>query len=481
MEHRRINFLPEEEVVEAIEPPRKRSWLFLLIPLSIGILLIITGVAFAYSRTTIPNEPQAYDPITLEPKQPTGLFRRISNFVFSKDVSLEGQKDDRINILLMGMGGEGHDGPYLTDTIIIASIKPSTGQVAMVSIPRDLGIDIPGYGWRKINHANAFGENDNPGEGAVFATDVIQKVFNIPIQYFVRVDFKAFEHIINDVDGITVDVDQSFTDTQYPAPNYLFKTISFKKGITKMEGEVALEYARSRHGNNGEGSDFARARRQQKMLLALKEKILSFSTLSNPVRIHSMYSTLANHISTNMEFSDIITFLKLAKNVSFNDINTIVIDSGPNGYLTEGHTDGGAFILRPKSGSFAEINSMIAGVFDASTTSTIALPTTSPPQEAPSLVQSIVEIQNGTWRAGLGARVSKSLQNKGISVTTIGNTNERPQLVSGIYKIQDTASIDSMQALQQELGVSIKQTPPASIITKPNTDILVILGEDYQE
>lgn len=480
MEHRRINFLPEEEVTEAIEPPRKRSWLFLFLGVFIFCLLGL-GTAFAFTLSTAPNEPEAYDPVTLEPKQPRGLFKRITNFVFSKDISLEGQKDDRINILLLGMGGEGHDGPYLTDTIIIASVKPSTGQVSMVSIPRDLGVDLPGYGWRKINHANAFGEKDYPGKGAAVATRVIEKVFDTPIQYYVRVDFAAFEQIINDVGGISVDVERSFSDSQYPAPNYLYKTVSFTKGVNKMDGTAALEYARSRHGNNGEGSDFARARRQQKMLLALKEKVLSFSTLSNPVRIHNMYSTLSSHLSTNMEFADILALLKLGKNISFNEITTVVLDTSPEGYLVNSQSDGGAFMLSPKSGSFAEINNMIKNVFETKTGTVLISATSTPPQDAPLLTPSIVEVQNGTWRAGLGARVGKSLQNKGISVTTIGNTNERPLLASGIYKIRDTASLDMMQALQEKLGISIKQTPPSTVTTKPDTDILVILGEDYQE
>lgn len=477
MEHRRINFLPTEEA-EAIEPPRRRSWLFLLLGL-FACVLISGGILFAISGGSAPNEPDAYDPVTLEPKEQPGLLKRISRFVFSDDTDIAGKKEDRINVLLLGMGGPGHDGPYLTDTIIIASIKPSTGDIAMISIPRDLGVDIPGEGWRKINHANHFGEMKNPGAGGTFASHVIEQTFDIDIQYYVRVDFAAFEHIINDVGGITIDVERSFTDTQYPAANYLFQTVSFSKGLTSMDGATALTYARSRHGNNGEGSDFARARRQQKMLLALKEKILSFSTLSNPVRIHSVLTTLDDHIATDMEFSDIIGMIKLGKNINTNNIATVVLDSSPEGYLVNATSPDGAFMLSPKSGSFTDINLMIDNVFTAAPSITRAIPV-APAQEAPKIAPAIIEIQNGTWQAGLAARVGKLLQNKGISVTTLGNTTERPQLSSGIYKLKSTASADMLQTIRDELKIPIKQLPE-SLAAATSTEILIILGEDFEE
>ena len=160
MEKRKTNFLDNSPSTEPqiYEPPKKkrgRIFLFLLI----GTILFVSGcVGRIFIERTLPNDPLAYDPVTLEPIEPEGLLTRIKHLVFSKEEPLAGEKQDRINILLLGMGGPGHDGPYLTDTMIVASIQPSTGEVALMSIPRDLGVDIPGHGWYKINHANAFGE-----------------------------------------------------------------------------------------------------------------------------------------------------------------------------------------------------------------------------------------------------------------------------------------------------------------------------------
>ncbi len=470
------NFL-EQERYDDPRPPRPKKGGFFLFFL-IFIILFGGCIKLTIGGKSAPNDPTAYDPVTLEPKPPEGLIKRIGHFVFSKDVSLDGQRKDRINILLLGMGGVGHDGPFLTDTIIIASIEPSTGNIAMISIPRDLGVKIPGQGWRKINFANAHGESKKKNWGAAFATEVIEDTFDIKINYYARIDFTAFEKIINEVGGITVNVERSFTDHTYPAPNHDYQTVSFTKGQTKMNGDAALKYARSRHGNNGEGSDFARARRQQKMLLSLKEKILSFSTLSNPVRIHNIIKTLDSHITTNMEFSDIIAFVKLAKTLNTSNIKTVVLDSSVNGFLQNGYSPNGAFILEPKTGSFKEINKMIKNVFEYEVT---AVAQEIPKQEAPKLAPANIEIQNGTWRAGMAARMRKRLQDKGFTVTTIGNTQERPQMESGIYNVDGDEVRDVIVALQDELHIPVKQALPSSIAPTSTTDILIILGEETQE
>jgi len=460
------------------QPPKKRRGVFLFLALT-AILLLggFFGVKALISLS--PSEdPYEYDPVTLEPKEPEGLFKRIKHFVFSKDIVLEGEKEDRINILLLGMGGPGHDGPYLTDTIIIASVKPSTGEVAMISIPRDLGVDIPGSGWRKINSANAIGENKRKHWGAAFATELIEETFDIDIHYYVRVDFQAFEDIVNEVGGVSVNVDRSFTDYEYPAPYDQYQVVSFQQGIRKMNGETALTYARSRHGNNGEGSDFARAKRQQKVLLALKEKILSARTLANPVKIHNIIESLDSHVTTNMEFPDIIEFLKTGRSVNSNKIITVVLDNSPDGYLENAYSPSGSFIMRPKGGDFEPIKQLIAHVFEQEEATTNNTPTqdkTSVP-----LGDVHIEILNGTWRAGLAARVQKQLEDEGFVVKTLGNTTERPVMESSVYTIQKNIDSGVLGGIKETLRIPLKQGSGQFTHTS-TTDVLVILGEDFIE
>ncbi len=475
MEAGNVNFIHNQGFKQD-EPPRSKRWLFLI------LVLFILFTAGCITRQIVgeyePQDPGQYDPITLEPKSPDGLFKKLSHFVFSKENNLEGYSKDRINLLLLGMGGIGHDGPFLTDTIIIASIKPSTGQIAMISIPRDLGVKIPGHDWGKINNANAYGEAKKSGTGGKLATEVIEKTFDIDIHYYARVDFKAFEEIIDEVGGLTINVDRGFEDPMYPAENYEYQTLDFSAGIQTMYGERALQFVRSRHGNNGEGSDFARARRQQKVLFALKEKILSFSTLINPLKINNIKNSLERHITTDMDFADIMAFVKLIKELDTSSIITMVLDDSPTNFLDNGYTAGGSFILTPKTGNFDDISNMIENIFAKEKTNN-----DTPKQDKPQIDYSYanIEIQNGTWSVGMAARMRKRLEDKNFYIETIGNAEEKPIETSGIFKLSDKNVSDIVSALQTELHIPVKEYPPKNVQATSTTDILVLIGNDITE
>lgn len=475
MTHIPINLASGDE----FQPERpKRKGLFLLILSTLALLITAVSFLFVLAKHTSPSDPNAYDPVTLQPKEPEGIFKKIKQFVFSRDVVVEGEKDDRINFLLLGMGGPGHDGPYLTDTMMIVSVKPSTKQIAMVSIPRDLYVKMTDYGWYKINHANAFGEAKRKNYGGAYATEVIEDVFDIDIHYYARIDFKAFEEIIDEVGGLKVDVERSFVDTQYPAANSKYQTLTFKQGVETMDGARALKFARSRHGNNGEGSDYARAKRQQKVILAMKEKLLSFETLINPLRIHSVMTTLESHITTNMEFSTIIATLKLARELDTQNIITVVLDDSPKGYLVSSRSPDGQYILAPRSGTFDEITQLVTTIFDQPTA---VMVDTTPKQDTPVYTPAVIEVQNGTWQAGLAARVQKQLTDKEFEVQHIGNTSVRPQFESGIYLVSNKTNPDMLASLKQTLGIPIKEKLPQGLTFEPTSDILILLGEDFEE
>ncbi len=166
-----VNLLQPKPIIEDKRHPisKGRFLLFLIL-----IALLFFGVNCAhryYSIAKLPGDSTAYDPVTLKPKK-IGFLQAVKNFVFHSNNFLEGQNSDRINILLLGMGGPGHDGPYLTDTNIIVSVKPSTNEVAMTSVPRDLGVEIEGQGLRKINSANSLGETRQAGEGGEYARKI---------------------------------------------------------------------------------------------------------------------------------------------------------------------------------------------------------------------------------------------------------------------------------------------------------------------
>lgn len=482
MNHRYpINFINQNnDQPEGEEARIKKNKKIIYLILAVSFLILLGGCLSRnlWSDST-PVDPAAYDPITLKPKAPDNLLGKISHYLFSRDNLLKGNNQDRINILIYGIGGLGHDGPYLTDTIILASIKPSTGQVALISLPRDLAVDIPGYGIKKINNANAYGEVNKKGSGPEFATNIIKDTFDLDIPYYYLIDFKAFEEIVDELGGVKITVDRAFTDQMYPTDNYEYQTVSFEKGTQNMDGQTALKFARSRHGSNGEGSDFARSRRQQKIIFAVKEKIISFGTLSNPFTISKIINTLSNHLQTNLDFGEIIEFVRLARILDTKNIINLTLDDSPNGYLKNSYGPDGAFLLEPKTGNFDTIKESIKNIFEEGKTNT----DNTPSQEAPNYKTSgiEIEIQNGTWHAGMAARMKKRLEDKNFVITTIGNTEFRPQATSGIYLTSDKNSYEVSTALEQELHLAIRRTLPTNVKPATSTDILLLLGDDLDE
>jgi len=501
-----VNLLQPKRINDEHRPPisKGRFLLFLIL-----IALIFFGANCAYRRYSIaklPGESAAYDPITLKPKK-IGFLQAVKNFVFHSNNFLEGQSSDRINILLLGMGGPGHDGPYLTDTNIIVSVKPSTNEVAMTSVPRDLGVEIAGEGLRKINYANSIGETQQAGEGGEYARQIFAQTFNMDIPYYIRVDFKAFQEIIDAVGGINVNVPRSFTDVSFPGANESYITVSFNAGPQVMLGERALQYARSRHGNNGEASDFARSKRQQLILTALKEKLLSIGTYTNPIKIEKILQSLSTHVTTNLDFGQIMYLASIARDMD-NNIKTLVLDNGENGFLINANTPTAGFTLLPKTGNFEEINKAVDSIF-LTAISDFSEPAPAQDTETPAVNflpsqdnQSIfptakIEIQNGTWTVGLAGRYQKKLEESGFSVNKIGNSIKRPIATSTLFIINQNVDTEVVANLKNLLKTEFSSALPEWLATDydnpatqedesglkylPDTDLLIILGENIKE
>jgi len=520
-----VNFLDakaparSQAPVQTAEPKNNKNHTVIYFVVGIAILMAIFAGVYAFAHkgegSVLGGE--------LIPKK-YGLFQTVKNFFFSSDKVLTGATSDRINILLLGVGGPGHDGPYLSDTNIIVSIKPSTNEVALISIPRDLAVKIDNYGVSRINYADALGENKNPGQGGEYARQVFSKVFNIDIPYYARVNFSAFEQIVDAVGGIDVTVDNPFVDYSYPGENYSYQTITFASGTQQMNGATALKFSRSRHGTNGENSDFARARRQQKVIAALKDQLLSFGTLSSPTTLQKIYESLSSNIATNLEFSQMLYLASMARDVDTTKIKHLVLDSSANGYLYSYIADTGAYLLAPKGESFDAINMAIANIFNTgfspviptgtslalaptktasgtSATSSASIPTSTysgtSTQKLAFLENGKIEIQNGTWRAGLASRVQSRLSDQGFNIITIGNSALRPISTTTIYLINPTVSNEIVSYLTAQVKGRLVATLPEWLNDEydnekttesevgakynPQTDILIILGNDIME
>lgn len=350
------------------------------------------------------------------------------------------------NILIAGVGGENHDGGMLTDTILFVSVDTTNNKIATLNIPRDLYVDLGDkYGYNKINAANAFGEQEKAGSGMTFLQNQVEKILNQDIKYYIRIDFNGFKDIIDKLGGISINVEKSFVDNQYPTENFGYKTIYFQAGQQIMDGEKALEYSRSRHGNNGEGSDFARSKRQQQVLIAIKNKILNEIETYNPSKIISIIDEVKKHISTNISYKDIYNLYKIATNFNNSEIiNRTLSDS--NGYVYTVTTIEGASIVKPTGNNYSLIQNLAANIFDENY---------DPAQEKINKLPKIV-ILNGTNITGLASKVTEEIKNtQQYNIYYVGNYDIRNIERTTLFDTSEKSSIERLNSISQKFSSKI--------------------------
>jgi len=421
----------------------------------------------------------------------TGIWGKLKHLVPASDKALQGEKDDRINVLLLGMGGEGHDGAYLTDTMMVASFQPSTKKVALISLPRDLV--APASNWRKINSINAYAEQKEKGSGGTVTSEAVGEMLQIPIHYYIRVDFSGFAKIVDELGGIEVEVENTFDDYTYPVdgrednPDYYsrYEHLHFDAGKQTMDGTTALKYARSRHSLGVEGSDFARAKRQQIVLEAIKNKLLSRGTLLNPVMITKLVSEFDKDVSTNLSAWEMLRFWDLFKNVDRSQIINKVLSDAPDNFLVSGKGEDGAYILTPKTGNFSSIIKMVRDIFLVEGESQ----TNNTEEKTVKVTQTITDeagvvILNGTWITGLATRASADLAEAEFNIIKTGNAPERDYTETILYDLGG-GSDKSADILRDIIPAEIASDTPAWVAayqTEENKpDFLLILGTNAEQ
>jgi len=439
-------------------------------------VIAILVIALVFSGKIIMSSQSANDWIS------GTFFGKLRQLVPAADKQLVGEENDRVNVLLLGMGGENHDGGYLTDTIMLASLKPSTKQVALVSIPRDLTASVSG--WKKINSVNAYAEQKEKGSGGTATAAAIAELLQEPTTYYIRVDFTGFERIIDEIGGVEVNVENSFDDYSYPIrgrednPDYYsrYEHLHFDAGLQKMDGATALKYARSRHALGVEGSDFARARRQQLLMEAIKEKLLSRQTLLNPTVLTKLISEFNQDVSTNLSTWEMIRVWNLVKDVQKDQIINKVLSDAPDGLLVSGTGQDGAYILTPRSGNYSEIRNMVQNIFNSTPA------TTTEKKIEPITDNAKVFIANGTWVAGLASKTSSTLEHYDFKVIGTSNAVERNYEQTVIYDLSSGEKNESLATLKTLTGATQAFNSPSWLEqykTGDNkSDFLLILGTD---
>lgn len=293
---------------------KRRFWKWFLV-----ILIVLGGVAAYFGSTVLSRANQIFT-------NNTSIFTRFRQLIVSEDRPLKGEETGKVNILLLGMGGPGHDGPFLTDTMIVASINTQTNEVALVSLPRDFMVKLNGRGYNKVNAAYAYAEMDQEGTGGEAAIAKAEEITGLDINYYAAVDFKGFVKAVDRVGGLDITVDRTFTDAEYPNYNKGYSPPqTFTKGPEHMGGERALIFARSRHGNNGEGSDFARSDRQKKIMLAFKDQVLKLN-ITNLSTLNGLLSDFTENFRTNLEPYELKRLADLGTKINGENVFSLSLD-----------------------------------------------------------------------------------------------------------------------------------------------------------
>jgi polyisoprenyl-teichoic acid--peptidoglycan teichoic acid transferase len=356
----------KEMTKEANKTKKNKLW---IVPAVIVFFLLGAGVVFGRDFSSF------FDPISIVS---TAATPNLS------------ETDGRTNILILGLDKRsiGTESATLTDTLLFSSIGRVEGNVAMISLPRDLWVKADvgrGAHYMKINSVYAV-------DGIDELVEVTEEVLGMPIHYYAVVDFSLFKNAIDILGGVEVEVENDFVDYQYPVEGKeadmcgktweevgditgralhlvfpcRYETVQFEAGAQTMDGETALKYVRSRKGTNGEGTDFARSKRQQKLIMAVKDKVLSLETIVDLAKLKELYDLSSENVDTNVKFEDISGFYMLSQQLDFDSVRSIVLDdrSGADegGLLYHPQDNslyGGAYVLVPRANDFSQIKAYV--------------------------------------------------------------------------------------------------------------------------
>jgi LCP family protein required for cell wall assembly len=268
----------------------------------------------------------------------------------------DGWTHDRINLLVIGVAGDRRKdmGNDLADSILLVSLKPSTKQAALISLPRDLYVKIGRFGVHRLNAAHDIGAKVGyPGEGPGLLIDTVKDVTQQPVHAFVRIDFAAFEKLIDELGGVDIYVYRPFHD-------FLFND-EFKQGWQHMSGERALRYARYRYVHGAEGNNFARELRQQQVVTAVRDKIRNLNA-QQALHLVGSLGSVSKYTTTNLTTPQMIKLYQTFHDIKPGAVRHVSLAPLTQIYNVTDPKDPGEAV-RPASGNFAEIDGLIANVF----------------------------------------------------------------------------------------------------------------------
>jgi polyisoprenyl-teichoic acid--peptidoglycan teichoic acid transferase len=379
----------------------------------------------------------------------------------------------RVNILVMGLDygdwAADRTGPSRTDSMILLTVDPITKEAGMLSIPRDLWVNIPGFEHGRINTAHALGETYKlPGGGPALAAKTVEDFLGVPVQYYAVVSFDAFTRMVDELGCIHI---MAFEELDID-PVGKGNTIHLTKDLGYcMDGATLLAYARNR---KTQGGDVDRARRTQQAIIALKDAVLlpeNFPTLIS--KAPALYQELSSGIKTNLTFEDAMKLVMLIKDVSTENIKSHVIDYSMSNLASVMSKDGQAMsILVPIPDKIRELRDQMFAESGSIKPFAQGEPAQLAMKEGASL-----EILNGTYTAGLAGKTGDYFKSLGMNVAVVGNPDQigyprtmiidhsgKPYMTKYLLDLFQTSAASQFQI----------QFDPAS-----PADVTIILGEDW--
>lgn len=388
---------------------------------------------------------------------------------------LKGEGDGRVNILLLGRGGEGHEGADLTDTIILVSIDPLAKEAALVSIPRDLYVSVSGNGSMKVNAVFATGksaasskyskqtaETKKQAEEAGFSMleTTMEKTLGVPIHYHAMIDFTGFEQAVNTVGGISINAPSAVTENlRINGRNY---KLDVKSGQQQMDGFKALAYSRSRY--TSARGDFDRSERQRLIILALKERIFTLGTFGNPNKISQLIGNFGSHVQTNFSVQDLQRLYDLTKDISGSKISSIGLADPPNNYIKTANI-GGASVVIPSAGvgNFKEIQNYLRN----------ALKDSYLKNENASVI-----VLNGTQKSGIATEKGDELKSFGYNIDRVDNAPTKNYTKTVVVDMRGGSKKYTKNYLEKRFGVTAVTSVPDPAILPGTADFVIIIGND---
>lgn len=450
--------------------------LFKLAGLALLLFIIAYGSFFVWKIHSVSKKISVSNESSVD-----SSFLQTVRSLAKNEPTLRSSSPDRINILLLGIAGEGKPGQFLTDTIMIASLDTKNGRVALLSIPRDFYVEIPELKIQmKINSVYTFGlqkYEKNVSKSAELISKTLSEATSLAIDYYMILNFDGFEKAIDSIGGINIINERDIYDSRYPGPNYSYEIFELPKGFHQLDGKTALKYARERH-NDPEG-DFGRAKRQQQVMQAVKNKIFSAKTLLNAFALNNLLDALGNNVQTNINPDEIGSFIELIKRLDTQNINNFVLDAWTKDSLLKvSHVNFGearAFVLVPRVGNYSEIQDLAQNIFDLNKLKRV--------KEEITKENAKISILNQSGERAMAEKLTSvlfKLEYKDIAI--INSRNHKVKLpTSGIYDFTGGTKPFTLNEISTKLPAEINHRETADIrdlAEENNLEILIIVGED---